>query len=152
MGSTCLKAQSKDHPLGLRRCKEGWHSMILPHVCKGSEAVLFPFTEENCTTLPSKAAQAKKWVLVPSKRQLSFGLFLIFCCLNGLERHSSAGTCLHPHKELLDTLSWPAFNAEAPCAKETRVCRRSGDTLEQETPMCMCLVFRRPAQDFVKTV
>lgn len=60
--------------------------MVLPHVCKGSEAVLLPFTEQNCTTVPSKAAQTKNWFLVSSRRQLSFGLFLIFCCLNGLEK------------------------------------------------------------------
>lgn len=79
MESTCLKAESKDHPLGWRRRKEGWYSVVPLHDgCKSSEAVLFPCTEQNCTTVPSKAAQAKNWLLVSSRRQLSFGLFLIF--------------------------------------------------------------------------
>lgn len=46
--------------------------------CKSSEAALFPCPEQNSTTVPSKAAQAKNWFLVSSRRQLSFGLFLIF--------------------------------------------------------------------------
>lgn len=87
MGFTCSKAQSKDHPLGSRRCEEKWCSMVPLHDgCKSSEAVLFPCTQRNCTTVPSKAAQAKNQFLVSSRRQLSFGLFLIFCCLNGLQK------------------------------------------------------------------
>lgn len=63
MGSTSLKAQSRDHSLGSRRSKEGCHSIVPLHDgCKSSEAVLFPCTEKKLHNSSLRGSTGQKLV------------------------------------------------------------------------------------------